>query len=386
MIIHSIRLKNIKSYGEGPDGHGITINFQPGVNRIAGKNGHGKTTLIESLGYALFLTEPQFEETFDLATYFLRAGKKSGEIDVTFGHAGETYRLERGLGSQNKRRAKVIQLCDGSTCAEGDGEVSAFLCRFLGFAGQDRFSELFSKLVGVKQGRLTWPFDSKPGEAKRFFEPLLEVSVFRECFDRLKPAVDRFAALFHDQETKRATVSERLRERQDSPVLVESERCRVSELEQQLGLLSQARASAQKAKDQLEGKDAAIQGAERQRDASQAALALTRQGRESAARRVQESRQAADLVSQVAPAHLAFEQAEKTLKDLRLRQVEQQRLEKQQAEATRQRTELDGKAQTARTPSRHLRAAKAGPGGRPRFPPGKARPAPAIVGHDPPGV
>ena len=44
MIIRSIRLKNIKCYGEGPDGNGVTIRFEPGINRIAGKNGHGKST------------------------------------------------------------------------------------------------------------------------------------------------------------------------------------------------------------------------------------------------------------------------------------------------------------------------------------------------------
>ena len=89
MIIESVRLKNIKSYGEGSDGNGVTISFLPGTNRIAGKNGHGKTTLIESLGYALFLTEPVFEESFQLETYFLRAGKKAAEIDVTFNQSGE---------------------------------------------------------------------------------------------------------------------------------------------------------------------------------------------------------------------------------------------------------------------------------------------------------
>src|SRR5258706_13362899 len=66
MQIRSIRLKNVKSYGEGPDGNGITVSFQPGVNRVAGRNGHGKTTLIEALGYALFFSEPEHDETFKL--------------------------------------------------------------------------------------------------------------------------------------------------------------------------------------------------------------------------------------------------------------------------------------------------------------------------------
>jgi exonuclease SbcC len=90
MIIESVRLENIKSYGEGSDGNGVTISFLPGTNRIAGKNGHGKTTLIESLGYALFLTEPVFEENFQLETYFLRAGKKAAEIDVTASYIGSS--------------------------------------------------------------------------------------------------------------------------------------------------------------------------------------------------------------------------------------------------------------------------------------------------------
>ena len=72
MRIQSIRLKNIKSYGQGPQGSGITVNFQPGVNRVAGRNGHGKTTLIEALGYALFFSEPDYDENFKLQNYFLR--------------------------------------------------------------------------------------------------------------------------------------------------------------------------------------------------------------------------------------------------------------------------------------------------------------------------
>ena len=66
MILRSLRLKNIKSYGEGADGNGVVIDFAPGINRIAGRNGHGKSTLIESLGYALFLAEPLYEENFDV--------------------------------------------------------------------------------------------------------------------------------------------------------------------------------------------------------------------------------------------------------------------------------------------------------------------------------
>src|SRR5256885_583810 len=126
MIVKSVRLKNIKSYGEGTDGQGVTIGFHSGINRVAGRNGNGKTTLIEGLGYALFFCEPEFEESFRLPTYLLRAGQKEGSIEVVFEHEKITYRVERGIG-QSKIRSKVIQVSDGSTCANDDAEVSDFL-------------------------------------------------------------------------------------------------------------------------------------------------------------------------------------------------------------------------------------------------------------------
>jgi DNA repair protein SbcC/Rad50 len=348
MIIESVRLKNIKSYGEGSDGNGVTISFLPGTNRIAGKNGHGKTTLIESVGYALFLTEPVFEENFQLETYFLRAGKKAAEIDVTFNQLGELYRIERGLGAHNKRQTKVVQLNDGSTCAEGDNEVSAFICRLFGFPDRKRFSELFWKLIGVRQGRLTWPFDSKPSIAKDFFEPLLDVAVFRECFDSLKPAVDEFEVRLHDQEKIKAGLEERIRERSESVAGVEAKRLQLKEHEQQLDLLNEARNIARKTLEQLEAKEISLKAAEDLRSAARHALVLARQQRETAEERMRESAAAGDFLARIISGHQAYEKAEIELKHLRAMQTEERRLEKEMADTEKKKAAFDGKADAAR--------------------------------------
>jgi exonuclease SbcC len=263
MIIRSIRLLNIKSYGEGPDGKGVTVQFEPGINRIAGKNGHGKSTLIESLGYALFLTDPIYEEGFDIATYLLRGGKKTGEIDVVFEINGQTYRLERGLGSQNKRRSKVILVNDGSTEAEGDDQVAGYLCRLLGCFDKGRFSELFAKLMGVKQGRLTWPFDSKPAEARKHFEPLLDVEIFRQCFDQLKPVVARFETLKIEREKELAAIVERVKERADSPAQVTACQGEADLLTKTMGARQQEKLAADKARQAQEKKEQTYRDTER---------------------------------------------------------------------------------------------------------------------------
>jgi DNA repair protein SbcC/Rad50 len=347
MIVHSIRLRNIKSYGEGADGTGVTIFLEPGTNRIAGKNGHGKTTLIEALGYGLFLTEPIFEERLQLETYFLRAGTKAAEIDVTFSHHGELLRVERGLGSNSKRRTKVVQIDNGSTCAEGETEVSAFLCRLFDLPNPDRVSELFWKLIGVRQGRLTWPFDSTPGEAKKFFEPLLDVAVFRDCFDSLKPALDEFAERVHEQQRVRAGIEERIRERSDSVERFEEKRRQLAETEARLQAFNRARKEASEALSGHEAAQAALRAAEIHRNAARETLSLCRQKREDTEKQLRESLEAAEIIAATASGFRSFEDAEKELQALRARQVELHRLESEMADAEKRETQFDGKSVSA---------------------------------------
>ena len=316
MIIRSLRLKNIKSYAEGPAGDGVTVHFEPGINRIAGKNGHGKSTLIESLGYALFLTEPIHEETFNVATYLLRTGARAGEIDVVFESGGQIYRLERGLGTQQRRRAKVVLVSDGSTEAEGDAEVAEYLCRLFGFVDAGRLSELFSKLIGVKQGRLTWPFDSKASDARKHFEPLLDVEIFRLCFDRLKPVVDRFEELKHEREKELAAVEERIRERGDSPQKLAEARNATEEQTKALERRIRDRDKAMEEKLKQEGFEKAIAEAKVAKDRADTIARSAKEKREDAEKRFRDSEHASTTVSDSKPAHDAYEVAESALHEL----------------------------------------------------------------------
>jgi DNA repair protein SbcC/Rad50 len=347
MIVRSVRLKNIKSYGEGPDGRGVTVYFEPGTNRIAGKNGHGKSTLIESLGYALFLTDPIYAERLQLETYFLRTGAKAAEIDVTFEHRSELFRIERGLGPNNKRLTKVIQVENGSSCAEGDKEVSGFLCRLFEIPNEERIRELFSKLIGVKQGRLTWPFDSTPGDAKKFFEPLLDVAVFRDCFEGLKPTVDNFEDRVHEQEKVRASLNERIRERADSAAKREAKQQQVKEIELRVEELRRVRDEASRIVRQLEEAWTALRAAESQRDLAREALALARQNRENAEILLNESLEAAGIVASTELGYHSFEAAQRELQNLRAKQAEMIRIESEIAAAEKKKIELNEKSNAA---------------------------------------
>ena len=63
---------------------------------------------------------------------------------------------------------------------------------------------------------------------------------------------------------------------------------------------------------------------------------------------MRESAAAGDLLARVTPGYQAYEKAEIELKDLRARQTEQRRLEKEMADTEKKKAEFDGKADAAR--------------------------------------
>lgn len=349
MIIRSIRLKNIKSYGAGENENGITVDFQPGVNRIAGRNGHGKSTLIEAIGFALFLAKPSYEETFAIDTYLLRNGTKEGDIDVTFEYKGQTFRIERGLGKASKRRTKVIDLTDGSICAEGDAEVSEFLRQLLGLPSADNLSEIFSKLIGVKQGRLTWPFDSKPSQAKKFFEPLFDVAVFRDCFDKLKPARSQFAQSLQDAEVKNATVIQKISDRADSKEKLKEASGLVADTEKKEKAGLELVKKAGDKKSQLEQQEKEQTAAATAFESAKNNLSRSDDRLQVALNQFKQSEKAVADLTKNKPAHDAFRSAEKELTKLEEQREKRDALKIKRDKTDSERQNLLTKAEAAET-------------------------------------
>ena len=167
----------------------------------------------------------------------------------------------RGGGTSVQALAKVVQVSDGSICAENEREVSDFLCKALRFPDASRLGEMFSKLIGVRQGRLAWPFDSKTAGRERFFEPLLDVAIFRSCFDELKPTVDLLQEQQHQDETRRAELAAKVNDRADSEQKVVECARQLEESAVGLRQVTAARQTAAAQKQELEQREGAARAA-----------------------------------------------------------------------------------------------------------------------------
>jgi len=189
MRVRSLRLCNVKSFGTGPTGRGWRVELEPGLNRICGPNGVGKTTLIEALGYALFDARPDGAPRLDLDVLLLRHGADAGEIEVLFDAAGETWRVTRTLGAALEPGWKLFSN-DPEPSASGDDAVRARLGELLGAkkSGDDALAGTFRRLIAVRQGKLLEPLDSGPSEARRHFAPLLDLEVYATCQEAFKDA------------------------------------------------------------------------------------------------------------------------------------------------------------------------------------------------------
>ncbi|RLG28000.1 DNA repair protein, partial [Methanosarcinales archaeon] len=97
MMLTELRLKNVKSYRDA------TIEFKPGINGITGENGHGKTTILEAIGYALFDYLPYPERNF------IRHDTQSGSVELDFLSDDEIiYTITRKIGGSDIKLSTPI--------------------------------------------------------------------------------------------------------------------------------------------------------------------------------------------------------------------------------------------------------------------------------------
>ena len=179
MLIESVRLKNIKSFSEAE------IHFKAGVNFIKGANGTGKSTIIESIGFALFnVTTTGFSG--GIHSYLLRDGERDGEVCVRFRANGQSYAAVRTVSQEAGRRKWQI-LC-GEESVTGlltDRDRVAFLQDAMGIPPEQKTDKLFTDMIGVKQGQFKAPFEDSQANRIRYFNEIFGVADFNRARDNM---------------------------------------------------------------------------------------------------------------------------------------------------------------------------------------------------------
>lgn len=186
MIITAIRLRNIKSFIEQE------LRFARGINIIAGRNGAGKSTVIEAVGLALFDAWPQRFRDGNARSGFLRHGTRDGAIEVDVTRDSRTFTVHCELAQRKKAGRisidyeRVLRGADGVEIAKSAGRKKEFQEDLrnvlLGDARIDD-EKLFRDIIGTEQGAFDEPFTRTEADRRMLFEKILGIEDFQD-FDR----------------------------------------------------------------------------------------------------------------------------------------------------------------------------------------------------------
>jgi exonuclease SbcC len=298
MRIISLDIENAKSYRQAH------IDFTEGVNAIVGRNGAGKSTIVEAIGFALF----------DWLAYkhkdFVREGEKSATITVAFISSADERRYEvvRRIGGGNQYYVYDPEL-GGKVCG-GKADVLAFLRQNMGVEPGADLSRLFSDAVGVPQGSFTAAFLLTPAGRKSTFDPLLQVEEYKRAYDKLREPLSLLRGQQQTLEVEIAGLAARL---EQLPPLEAAVRKRAKELkEAEAGLASTAAelAETEEARTALETQVRFINRLRQEKATMAAQLAAGEEQLTSARQALEAALEAQALVAQHRPGHDAYVEAQ----------------------------------------------------------------------------
>lgn len=190
MLIHSLRLENIKSYSN------VTFHFTPGVNAIVGHNGAGKSTIVEAIGFALF--------DAGKGPALLRQGAAGGQIVVGIESTLDERRYDVVRRLKETWYVHDVEL--SARIVSGADDVLAFLREHLGIERGANLERIFDDAVGVAQGALTAAFLRTPAQRKVVFDPLLGVDEYERAVSNLLDTKNLIRDNKNDIDTRLARV------------------------------------------------------------------------------------------------------------------------------------------------------------------------------------
>ena len=134
MLKHLV-VRNWRAFGAAE------VAFRPGVNVLLGRNGAGKTSLLEATAYALAGEPSMLPDVRQLA-------RADGPVDValTVDMDGTEWEICRGLGPAHRRGAENVRR-GGATVADGGEQVAAALERLFEVPG-----DFFLRILYMPEG------------------------------------------------------------------------------------------------------------------------------------------------------------------------------------------------------------------------------------------
>jgi exonuclease SbcC len=185
-LIEEVRMENFISH------RSTSINLSEGVNVFVGRNGAGKSSVIDAITFALYGEHMRGKENRNL----VRRGSQEAAVSVMFSVRGKKYLAERKIDSKGRLVGSVLkEIADGKTRQIVAGERKAM---------GESVSEEVKKITGlsfetmkvatvIQQGELDRIVtEYNPAEMKRLINEIIGIEKLDKAFSGMKDVIDDF--------------------------------------------------------------------------------------------------------------------------------------------------------------------------------------------------
>ena len=176
-MITSVELGNFISHSE------TKISLEEGVTVFVGRNGAGKSSIIDAITFALF-----GEHTRKSNKSLIRRGTSQAYARVNFTLNGKQYQAERKIDSKGALGAQLFEIRNGEAMPIASGERKQFGESMTGEI-ESRIGLDFTKLKVasiVQQGELNSIIKAKPKEFKELLNAIIGIDKLDVASGQLK--------------------------------------------------------------------------------------------------------------------------------------------------------------------------------------------------------
>lgn len=202
MIIKKVQLENYRSHSN------TTVEFTKGVNLILGKNGKGKTSILEAISTVMFNTKDRTGK--ETGKSYIKFGEKSSKVDIDFiANDGREYNLKTEF-FKTKPKKQTLKDMTGS---EYDGDIQGKLEELCGI--KKGFEETYENIVIAKQNEFINIFKAKPKDREEIFNKIFNTQIYKEMYDSfLKEAVDKYKEKVKDLDKEITFLKENIEDKE----------------------------------------------------------------------------------------------------------------------------------------------------------------------------
>ncbi len=345
MQILSIHLKNIKSHRE------TDLAFSPGINVLSGANGVGKSTIFESIGYALFGVDAQ--SFVGNVERFVSIGAKRGEIVVVFQVTDdEQYRVSRTVGTPSKwLLAKQVGGEFEVEEHKDSKETEARLKELLGLNSGRSLAEQFELVIGPFQHEFLGPFVIRQATRRRDkFDEILGIDTWRKTFNETKVLASAIKSKVEALQSAIGPLKDQVAELPEKRTEHKSAKQGLEQTEQELVKQQAKLRELESLLVDVDKREQALKGLEVEIGTLKERIDNGKEKISNQKLLISEAEKAHRVIEETAAGKQAFEQAETRLTELREQSKVQRQLEQEVARLDKQvgalgeRFELESKA------------------------------------------